>query len=1140
MYLIVAAILAVAAPLWMALSAQPEPQTVSQTFGAQPALTIPQGGTGTSTIPAGYLLTGGSSLRITAIGTTTLTASSPLSLSNPVIKVGGSNSVLTLDTSGTWTGNAGTASALAANAANCTAGSAAGGVTAAGAAEDCTDYWTEAENTAADYEQALTAGDALTRTGDDFDFDGGTAPGGSLGGTWASPTIDDLFILNTGDVGTGAYTFPYASSTAITVTGQIDFDSLTSALIMTGAGGVLEEYAGTSCTNQFPQSNSALGAWTCDSVKDEDIDFTDVTLADLTFDVGSVDTTEFGYLNGVTSAIQTQIDSKAAHATTLTVAGTTNQITSSAGAQDLSANRTWTLSLPSLVIFPSQASSTRQSIFDRLYVGGTATTTIRGDNAASVLPYASSTALSVSGTGYFDTASTTNLTVSSAQSGVLVTSSSGVVTASSTLGLNRIPTCVTITGSADLCDGNDATGEGGGSYPFTPTEHFGTTTSATTSPLFLRGNLYSGFASGTIVLTNASTTQLTISDRLYAMGDTITSFISDATIDLVSGALRVVDLICTDCINDTEIATHAGTALSADLEEEVTEGSLADSVIVSADIKDDTIVIADFADEDWGDITITTNAAAVEDDSHAHTATTISGLGTADISGLDISDDTNLTAGDNLTLTDDDLDLDTTLTGLTKITVTNASTTNFTATGYASTSNLTVSALGAADCDVKAAVGTGLLSCGTDGAGSGAWPFTPSAYAGVANQSTTTAHWFKDTMVIASTTLFTQASTTLFTADTAYINTIIRPDTDDGATLGSASFQWSDLFLANGGVIGWGGGAAQISASTGNISIFADETIRISAVNGIDLSGGDGILTLQGVGDGADESLTIDLDNGGANVITFGTNSSADTLDWDAFTLAKFTHASTTRFSAYGPAYFGGSATSSFDTAGVLTLATDLSVANGGTGASTLTGLLQGNGTSAFTAIADSSTVGQILRVTGASTYAWGALDLADGDAITGDLPFANLAQVSANSVLANNTSSTADARSVATSSLYTFSPAFSTGSSLQNVVERSFTYSTTTWTGTTTIPVLQATIASTFSGFRCRTYLAGTSPGGTVNIHLGKYTASTTMANASSTNGFNSIASNGTVAAGDSWYVDAGTPASSPVKLNCTYKMTI
>jgi hypothetical protein len=67
-----------------------------------------------------------------------------------------------------------------------------------------------------------------------------------------------------------------------------------------------------------------------------------------------------------------------------------------------------------------------------------------------------------------------------------------------------------------------------------------------------------------------------------------------------------------------------------------------------------------------------------------------------------------------------------------------------------------------------------------------------------------------------------------------------------------------------------------------------------------------------------------------------------------------------------------------------------LPVANGGTGATTLTGILQGNGTSAVTVITNSSTVGQVLRVTGASTYAWGALDLADGDAITNGLPVAN------------------------------------------------------------------------------------------------------------------------------------------------------
>jgi hypothetical protein len=67
--------------------------------------------------------------------------------------------------------------------------------------------------------------------------------------------------------------------------------------------------------------------------------------------------------------------------------------------------------------------------------------------------------------------------------------------------------------------------------------------------------------------------------------------------------------------------------------------------------------------------------------------------------------------------------------------------------------------------------------------------------------------------------------------------------------------------------------------------------------------------------------------------------------------------------------------------------------------------------------VANSSTVGQVLRVTGASTYAFGAVDLADTDAITGDLPFANLTQGSALSVLGVTGNATADNASIAAGS---------------------------------------------------------------------------------------------------------------------------
>lgn len=84
---------------------------------------------------------------------------------------------------GDLTGNAGTATALAANGTNCSAGNYPLGVDASGNAENCT----------ADANTTYTAGDHLTLTGTDFD-------------------VDDDFLLNTGDTGTGLYSFANSST----------------------------------------------------------------------------------------------------------------------------------------------------------------------------------------------------------------------------------------------------------------------------------------------------------------------------------------------------------------------------------------------------------------------------------------------------------------------------------------------------------------------------------------------------------------------------------------------------------------------------------------------------------------------------------------------------------------------------------------------------------------------------------------------------------------------------------------------------------------------------------------------------------------------------------------------------------------
>lgn len=64
-------------------------------------------------------------------------------------------------------------------------------------------------------------------------------------------------------------------------------------------------------------------------------------------------------------------------------------------------------------------------------------------------------------------------------------------------------------------------------------------------------------------------------------------------------------------------------------------------------------------------------------------------------------------------------------------------------------------------------------------------------------------------------------------------------------------------------------------------------------------------------------------------------------------------------------------------------------------------------------AIGTSSTVGQILRTTGANAYGWGALDLSDADAITGDLPFTNFVEGTALSVIGRSANTTGDVANI-------------------------------------------------------------------------------------------------------------------------------
>lgn len=90
------------------------------------------------------------------------------------------------------------------------------------------DSWENTATTTWDTNTTYTAGDALTLTGTDIDFDGGTAPAGALGGTWASPTVDNDGHSHTGTTLSAIDLSDDVNLTAgdaLTLTGDdIDFD----------------------------------------------------------------------------------------------------------------------------------------------------------------------------------------------------------------------------------------------------------------------------------------------------------------------------------------------------------------------------------------------------------------------------------------------------------------------------------------------------------------------------------------------------------------------------------------------------------------------------------------------------------------------------------------------------------------------------------------------------------------------------------------------------------------------------------------------------------------------------------------------------------------------------------------------------
>lgn len=97
-----------------------------------------------------------------------------------------------------------------------------------------------------------------------------------------------------------------------------------------------------------------------------------------------------------------------------------------------------------------------------------------------------------------------------------------------------------------------------------------------------------------------------------------------------------------------------------------------------------------------------------------------------------------------------------------------------------------------------------------------------------------------------------------------------------------------------------------------------------------------------------------------------------------------------------------------------------------------------------------------------------------------------------------------------------------------------SFIYATSTWTGTTTIPLGPAFVSERWNGIMCFTDT------GTLNVSVYDGTNRMDLLNASTTVGNYTYSTNNTFDSTEKRYVDIGTPASSPTRISCTVDKTM